>query len=516
MSDDAPRPGPGWAEEGPRATPPVVPRWEWRAFAGRFGDAQDRLATLAPDQVQESDDLYLLSREGEDTVKVRDALLDVKHLERVDDLGLEQWRPVMKAAFPLGAPDVRFVWAALGLEAPPLGRTAFTLDQLLSELCDPRTVHAVRVRKRRRRYTLGGCSVELTAVHVDGRERQTLAVESEHPARVLSTVEDLGLDIQPNTSYPRALRALTGFGGHRGAVIDIGTNSVKLHVGERTEADQWRTIIDRAVVTRLGEDLGGTGVLGPEPMGRTIDAICDMAGQARRAGALDIAAVGTAGLRIAANSSAFVDAVKARCGIRVQVISGDEESRLGYLAAKPRVRQDGGSIVVFETGGGSSQFTFGHGDHIDERFSVDVGAARFTELYHLDRIVPRTVLDEALAAIASELSRLDGRPSPDTLIGMGGAFTNLAAVKHELAAYAPEVVEGTVLDRSEIDRQIDLYRTRSAERRRRIIGLQPARAEVILAGACIARTVLEKLGCESVTVSDRGLRHALLIERFGR
>ena len=98
---------------------------------------------------------------------------------------------------------------------------------------------------------------------------------------------------------------------------------------------------------------------------------------------------------------------------------------------------------------------------------------------------------------------------------MGGAITNLAAVKHELAPYDPNVVQGAVLDRREIDRQIEIYRTRTAEQRREIVGLQPARAEVILAGACIVRTVLALLGRESLTVSDRGLRHGLLVERFG-
>jgi exopolyphosphatase/guanosine-5'-triphosphate,3'-diphosphate pyrophosphatase len=72
-----------------------------------------------------------------------------------------------------------------------------------------------------------------------------------------------------------------------------------------------------------------------------------------------------------------------------------------------------------------------------------------------------------------------------------------------------------VLDRAEIDRQIELYRTRTSEERRRIVGLQPKREEVILAGACVVRTVLSKLGCESLTVSDRGLRHGVLVERFG-
>jgi exopolyphosphatase/guanosine-5'-triphosphate,3'-diphosphate pyrophosphatase len=98
---------------------------------------------------------------------------------------------------------------------------------------------------------------------------------------------------------------------------------------------------------------------------------------------------------------------------------------------------------------------------------------------------------------------------------MGGAVTNITAVKHGLAVYDPDLVQGTVLDMAEIERQVELYRTRDLEARRAIVGLQPKRADVILAGACIVLTVMDKLGRGSLTVSDRGLRHGLLVERFG-
>jgi exopolyphosphatase/guanosine-5'-triphosphate,3'-diphosphate pyrophosphatase len=97
---------------------------------------------------------------------------------------------------------------------------------------------------------------------------------------------------------------------------------------------------------------------------------------------------------------------------------------------------------------------------------------------------------------------------------MGGAITNIAAVKHGLATYDPDVVQGTVLDREEIDRQIELYRSRDVAGRRAVVGLQPKRADVILAGACIVRTIMEKLSKHTLTVSDRGLRHGVLAERF--
>ena len=120
-----------------------------------------------------------------------------------------------------------------------------------------------------------------------------------------------------------------------------------------------------------------------------------------------------------------------------------------------------------------------------------------------------------MTAISADLSRIDGRPAPDALVGMGGAITNITAVKLGLASYDPDAVQGAVLERAEIDRQVELYRTRDAEARRAIVGLQPKRADIILAGACVIRTVMEKLGQETLTVSDRGLRHGVLVEQFG-
>ena len=229
----------------------------------------------------------------------------------------------------------------------------------------------------------------------------------------------------------------------------------------------------------------------------------------------DITAVGTAGLRIASNSTGFIDEVASRCGVRIKVISGEEESRLAYLAVKAGIGQTEGSLVVFDTGGGSSQFTFGHADVVEERWSVNVGAVGFSERFGLDQVVSDDVLASTFDAIAADLGRLDGRPTPDRLVAIGGAVTNLAAVKHQLKTYDAEVVRGTVLDRAEIDRQIELYRSRTADERRLIVGLQPKRAEVILAGACIVRAVLSKLGSDSLTVSDRGLRHGLLMDGAG-
>ncbi len=472
--------------------PKLVPRWEWRTFGESFGAAESAFAALAVEQTQESDEVYLLSVESDASVKVRDGLMDVKRLKAVDADGLEQWVPVLKAAFPVSAEQIGVVFDALHVE----------------------DVLAVEVHKQRARYTVGGCMAELSEVRTDKGSTRTIAVESEDPGLVLAAVHSLGLGSRTNVCMARGLKTLAGFGTKRFAAIDVGTNSAKLHIGERRADGTWTMVADRAEVTRLGEGLDATGSLQPEPMKRTLEAIAGMADESNRAGAVAIAAVGTAGLRSAANGAELVAAVEALCGVRIEIIPGEEEARLAYLAARSGLDVARGSLVVFDTGGGSSQFTFGQADGVDEQFSVPVGAARLTERYGLDRPVSPEELAAALDGIAAELDRLDGRPAPDVLVGMGGAVTNLAAVSHGLAEYDPEVVQGTELDREEIDRQLELYRTRTADERRAVVGLQPNRAEVILAGACVVRTVLDKLGRDSLIVSDRGLRHGLIADRF--
>jgi exopolyphosphatase / guanosine-5'-triphosphate,3'-diphosphate pyrophosphatase len=493
----------------------IIPRWEWRTFGNQFGVAETRFAELKPTGVQESDELYVLAGTG-DNVKIRDGLMDIKVLREVDPNGLERWEPVMKQGFPLGAADMRNVFAALNLAAPRLDRNTYTLDQFLDELVVPSGVlRPVNVHKRRVRYTVGGCTSEVTEIKAEGKATRSIAIESEDASAVIAAVASVGLACYFNTNYPRGLRALLKAAPERYAVIDVGTNSVKFHIAERVADGSMRKVFDRAEMTRLGEGLEERGEIGPDALERTATAIADMVGEAKQNGALAIAAVGTAGLRMARNSTSVIATIRARTGVPIEVISGEEEGRLAYLAVKAGLGVPEGSLVVFDTGGGSSQFTFGSGSRVDERFSVNVGAVRYTERFGLETRVSRDVLSDALAAIAGDLSRIEGRPAPDLLVAMGGAITNIAAVKHGLKTYDPDIVQGTVLDRAEIDRQIELYRSRNKAERRAIVGLQPKRADVILAGACIVRTVMDKLRQNALRVSDRGLRHGLLVERFG-
>jgi exopolyphosphatase/guanosine-5'-triphosphate,3'-diphosphate pyrophosphatase len=490
-------------------------RWEWRAFGQRFGEAEHRLTRSAPSATQESDELYLLSSHG-DNVKVRDGLMDVKVLREVDGDGLERWAPVMKERFPLSAFDVAGVLEALRCPVPPVPDGAYPLEAFLETFAGPESgIRLVPVHKKRVRYTIDGCMAELSDIVAEGKTTRTLALECEDPACVSRAVEALGLGGYANTSFPKLLGVLAKDETVRFAVIDVGTNSVKLHVADRGAAGGWTPVADRAVVTRLGEGLAATGRIGAAPLARTAAAVAAMAGEARQKGASAVAAVGTAALRTAVNRAEALAAIREKAGIEVGILSGEEEARLAYLATVAGLGSATGTRVVFDTGGGSSQFTFGDGDAVTDRFSLPVGAARYAERFGLDKAVGAETVEAALAEMASDFAHLDGRAPPDAVVGMGGAATNLAAVALSLAPYDPEIVRGATVEAAEIDRQIALYRAIGAEARRAIVGLQPERAELILAGACIVRTILAKLGASSFSVSDRGLRHGFIAERFG-
>jgi exopolyphosphatase/guanosine-5'-triphosphate,3'-diphosphate pyrophosphatase len=189
----------------------IIPRWEWRTFGESFGTADKQFAVLEPSGVQESDEIYLLSPVTDVNVKIRDLLMDIKTLEQVNADGLEQWKPVMKGAFPLPAAQVNNVLGALGIAPPPLARADYALEQLVDELAQPGgRLRAVNVHKKRVRYKIEGCMSEVTEVVADGKTTRTVAIESEDPARVIATVRKLGLDRFENISYPRGLKQLVG------------------------------------------------------------------------------------------------------------------------------------------------------------------------------------------------------------------------------------------------------------------------------------------------------------------
>ena len=298
----------------------------------------------------------------------------------------------------------------------------------------------------------------------------------------------------------------------RAAVIDIGSKSVKCFVGEKQADGSVSTLLDANDITSLGEGLSRTGRIGAEALERTAQAVGRFAGQAAALGAETVTAVGTMALRSAENSADFIARVKALCGIGVRVLPGEEEARLSYRSVLTGLDMGEGSLVIFDTGGGSTEFIHGRGGALEKQFSIDLGVNRITETFLPDDPVKPGSVDAALTRIRAELMNAGVGGRPERLIGIGGAVTGMSAVKYRLSTYDPDVVHGSVLTLEEVERQLSDFEAKTLEERRRIPGVQPKRADVLLAGACIVKAILERFGAASLTVSDRGLRHGLAWE----
>ena len=253
----------------------IIPRWEWRTFGSRFGLADERFAALDSTGVQESDELYLLGA-GTGNAKIRDDLMDIKLLRETQH-GLQRWEPVMKAPFPLSAEDARRAFETLETPVPDLRRDHYTVDEFSAEVAGAAgPLRRVDVHKRRVRYTVNGCTSEVSDITANGIPSRTIAIESTDQAAVIEAVAQMGLSGYLNIDYTQGLAAIIDGRPERFAVIDVGTNSVKFRIAERA-SDGWRTLTDRAEITRLGEGLTEGGDITPDAQTRASDAISAMA-----------------------------------------------------------------------------------------------------------------------------------------------------------------------------------------------------------------------------------------------
>lgn len=302
----------------------------------------------------------------------------------------------------------------------------------------------------------------------------------------------------------------------RVGIIDIGSNSIKFFVGEKCEDGTIKTIIDKNDIARLGEGLRETGRISDEALERNAQSVAVFAAEAKENGADMIVSVGTMALRSAANGADFVARVKELCGVEVQIIPGEEEARLSYLAILSGMPVPDGDLVIFDTGGGSTEFIFGKGTELVNRFSVNLGAIRITEKFFSDDPVAAGSVEAAVKEIDDEFAAAGVAGTPVKLVGMGGTVTSMGAVKHKMVKYDPNVIQGSTLTKADIEEQIAEYSKRTIEQRRELPGLQPKRADVILAGACILKDITERLGVDELTISDRGLRHGLAFDLFSK
>ncbi len=185
----------------------IIPRWEWRTFGQDLQDGVKAVQKYALEKERESSEIYILSEKSSDNTKIRNKLMDIKTLLRVNNDGLEQWTPILKAGFPIHITDLAIVFKAFNIPLPDLKRDEYTYTEYLDELIAPRAeLHTVHVFKKRFGYTIDDCIVEIADVTFNGNPTQTIAVEHPNSELVVKTVRNLGLDRYENVNYIKAMK----------------------------------------------------------------------------------------------------------------------------------------------------------------------------------------------------------------------------------------------------------------------------------------------------------------------
>jgi exopolyphosphatase / guanosine-5'-triphosphate,3'-diphosphate pyrophosphatase len=324
------------------------------------------------------------------------------------------------------------------------------------------------------------------------------------------------------------------------ATIDIGTNTTLLLIAHASPDDGVEVLAERAEITRLGRGIGSTGELGAAGIAATLDVLRAYAQLAQVHGAR-IAAIGTEALRRAPNAATFLGPAAAILATEVEVIDGTREAALTFravLESFPRQVSAQAPLVVVDIGGGSTEIIVAERGQVRLRTSLPLGSVRLTETHvKHDPALPaeiaavRAAIAAALAtvglasSIASPRASAGGnagaeaaggtgaKPGP-TLIGVAGTVTSLAAMAQNLRSYDPTQVHGFALTRQALATQMTrLYGSTQSEREA-MAGLDPRRADVILAGALILQGILTESAAPAVLVSDRGIRWGLLYEQL--
>lgn len=304
------------------------------------------------------------------------------------------------------------------------------------------------------------------------------------------------------------------------AVIDIGTNTVLLLIAGALPDGKFRAFHDLMTVTKLGEGLAVTGRISEAAIERTIAALDTYVGLCSKSGVSVIKAVGTQTLRMAGNSADFISLAKEKFNLDVEIISGEREARLIYEANR---RDFGDEILVLDIGGGSTEFVTIPAKNRKERAQLEVaslpiGCVALTEKFLKDDPPSDDDIGKLQKNVRRTLEngldpKIFARPHDRALVAASGTATTAAAMALRLDSYDPLRVHGMKIKIAEIRDIIGDVQRKGIEERKRIQGLPPSRADVILSGLCILHEAMVFLGHADFTVSDHGIRWGLLYEK---
>ncbi len=296
----------------------------------------------------------------------------------------------------------------------------------------------------------------------------------------------------------------------RVAAVDLGTNSTRLLIAD-VKGERLSEITRRLTITRLGEGVDSRRRLLPLPIARVRNCLSDYRREIESHGIDRTLAIATSAVRDAENGEAFLGEIEWSYGFTTQLLDGDAEAAMmarGVAAGRPALED----TLLVDIGGGSTELVTCTRGHVTSSTSIDAGCVRLTERFLVSDPPAQEELAAAGACVRSlhACNRLlQGRstPSPVQAIGVAGTITTLAALDLGLAEYDPTRTHGHRVARVAVVEQLGRLAGMTLEERRRVPGIEPGRAPVIVAGLVILRELLETYGLEAVEASERDILH---------
>lgn len=311
----------------------------------------------------------------------------------------------------------------------------------------------------------------------------------------------------------------------RRAIIDVGTNSVKLLVAD-VAGREVHPVCEESKQTRLGQGFYETHRLQAEPIANTARAVANFAARARELNAVSIRVIATSAARDALNAQDLVSAIETASGVQVEIISGEQEAEWVFRGVTTDPQLAGLPLLLLDVGGGSTEFILGQGGQMHFRQSFPIGTVRLLEkIPHSDppraeelsecgdwlRTFLQTEVQPKIAGAINRETKVYPANTGVQLVGTGGTTSILARMEHKLEDFNRDRIEATRLSLERVHWHVLRLWSLPLAERRQIIGLPPKRADVILTGAAIYESVMVQLGFVELRVSTRGLRFAAVM-----
>lgn len=305
----------------------------------------------------------------------------------------------------------------------------------------------------------------------------------------------------------------------RVAAIDLGSNSLHMVLADTDQTGAFRMIGREKEMVRLGARSLAKGRLSAAAMKRGIDVLRKYKKVAESAGADKVLAVATSAIREAGNGEEFLDAIGRELGFWPRAISGEEEARLIHLAALHGVNLEGRRALVVDIGGGSVELALGRGDALDMAVSEKIGVLRLSEEFvKSDPLTTRndTRLVKHLDAVLKPHVERIRAAGFDVVVGTSGTILAVGALALERGAMAPDTLHHATVPAAEIHAVRRWLAASDLKARLEMRGLDETRADIIVPGAVLLDTILQRVGAREITLCEWALREGVLLDYIQR